>query len=160
MRKVMVLLVMGFLLVSPAFADVFGNGQNDFLKVSQPVSLNADQTTQVQVEPATVIEIVSKVLSSIGSRAGYGYDYLRHERVATVGGTLFTIHNIAATIDMYNADGAGIGVAYNLGSLLPTQTSPIAKYIDYCYLGTSFGSRYSDKWRGSGVIELSVKFTN
>lgn len=161
---VVIAVVFGWMGISRA--DVFGSRQTDIFKVQGPVKLG--ETVNAATEPATasfidqetVIGVVGKVITSLGARGGYGYDFIRHEGVTTTGATLYTVDNFCLDLNLINADGAGIGAAYNVGAALPVQNTPILKYLSYLYSDVTGGARYCDgSWKVAVVADLQIKFS-
>ena len=156
MKKLMVLvMLLSLLCIGTAQADIFGQKQDDIFHLG-PVQ----KTEKLNITPDDFFTYLGKVISYLGSRAGYGYDFKRKESVTLVGATLFTKWNTALDIGMMNADGVALTVDYNIGTLIPA-TNSIAKYVKYLYAGVGYGARYDSnnkEWTNGVVGDVYYKF--
>jgi hypothetical protein len=96
------------------------------------------------VEPTTILDIVTKVINVVGPKEGIGYDFKQKEVVNILSSTIATKWNTSVNIDLYNTDGVGLGLSYNLGKVLPVANVPVIQYFQYLYVGASYGVRWHD----------------
>lgn len=160
MKKFIMALCLALVIIStasfPVYADIFGNNQK--LKGTQSES----------IDPETILSNLASIISYLGAREGFVYDFHQREICNAVGATLYTYqpYNLALDINLLNTDGLALTIDWNLGKIIPCEEVPIMKIFKYLYVGGGIGTRYTDsdkedakRWRASPVLGAQFKVT-
>lgn len=163
-KRLLLVLMVLVLLATPAFADIFGPTSKDLIDIGGNKSfkqrVSETQKLKLDVDSSSIVSYLASAINALGAREGFGYDWKDGGIVNVSGATVASKWNCSLNLDIYNVDGGGIGLSYNLGAILSDDIA-IKKYMSYCHIGASYGKRYyDDKWNDAIVApEFQVKFT-
>jgi len=162
----LLVLFVAVLFVTPVFADIFGPRSTDIFDIGSQNKVSSDKVgaaeakAKLSIDADTLIGTIGNIITYLGSREGFGYDFKQKEIVNQLGATLYTKWNASLDLILVNVDGVALGLDYNVGAVLPVENTPILKYLKYLYVGGSYGTRYiDDEWKQSPMADVQIKFT-
>jgi len=159
MKRVMWAFVVGLMFSSVAHADLLDIFKKAEVKMNADIQAKAEAPASLEINGTTVATSAATLINFLGAREGFGYDWKAKEIVNVLGATIATAWNTSLNLDAYNTDGIGVGLTYNLGSILPVENVPVVKYLKYLYVGASIGARDKDKWEVAPVFpDAQLKF--
>ena len=147
-KKIALLVATVLLFSAPVFADIFGTTNKDLINIGR----TEEKATAISVDSNTILSSVSTFLGKLGTLEGVAYDFNQSRIINQVGATVITFTNkdhpalnIAIDVSLLNTMGAGVGLDYNLGSVLPVKNIPFIQYFQYLHINGGYGYDFEDK---------------
>jgi hypothetical protein len=144
MKKVILVLVMAFGISSVAHADIFAPRQG---RQVIPQEQNRNLQASYQPTPDDVLQVVTNFLGYASPKEGVFYDINRERFENYLAATLYTEPNtnLSLNLGIIDTHSVGMDVSWNFGACLPVEDVPIAKYLQYGYVGFGTSWRVADR---------------